>query len=242
MASAPVVHSGEFLWTVGRASRPLAESSLAASDIFDWTAAAVATGAVPHSGLPGSAAIPATVQAVTAIFGPTALTPTETARGSEEFLPSATQFAETGNFADTRGLAESRSFTASRTFLRSPDLIASDSFETTIGVAGDNADAGTAGAVEYSTLAAIAAAALAAIVLLGLLIWRRRRDKGLLIDPENEAYEGMTEFTWEAHVENLFTSELATYESPHAGVVSWDEGHFTQVLTAAEGDPFTQFE
>lgn len=172
---------------------------------------------------------------------PTSLELTERWNGTGNFSASESPFVQTAPIKATAGIKPTASLTSSKTFLRSPDLIASDSFLSTAGLPLENkAGAASAGTFEAPMLVGVAAGGLAILVIIALTIWRIRRRKEIELDVEQDE-EALTEFTWEAQVDNVFTAEGATYENP-AMTSNWDQGHFSRALDLADDDPFTQFE
>lgn len=125
--------------------------------------------------------------------------------------------------------------------MRSPDLHASDSFVSTETLVDDAAAAG-AGALAMGTpmFVGIGAAALALFVLVALVLWRLRKSNEIAGPIQEDPFEAMTEFTWEAQVDNVFT-DAGTYQNPDDNL-GWDASHFAQALNTHDDDPFTQFE
>jgi hypothetical protein len=193
--------------------------------------------------LSNSAPIAKTDLLPTAIVQGTSLPPSPTLIQTDGFTDSKEIFQATALLAPTPSILSSKSFSQSKTFLRSPDFVATDVFLSTITLAvANNAAAGSIGLLEIPTMFGIGAAVLAILVVIALAVWRFRRGREMEMVPEADADEAMTEFTWEAQVDNAFTADGVTYQNP-VETSLWAPGHFSRVLTAdGEDDPFTQFE
>jgi hypothetical protein len=187
--------------------------------------------------------IPLTRLPPTALIEPTRLPPSQTLIYTDCFTDSESGFEETQSFKPSGTIVASQSFSQSKTFLRSPDFIATDSFMTTVGLLDQAGAVAGSAALETPVFVAFAAGALALLVIAILAIWRFRRGRELAMVPEAGDEEVMTEFTWEAQVDNVFTTDACTYQNPSQNSLWETAGHFTRVLTEnGNDDPFTQFE
>jgi hypothetical protein len=194
-------------------------------------------------GFPNSDTVAKTNLFPSAIIPGTSLPPSPTLVETHAFTNSKDIFQATAVLAPTPTILPSKSFSQSKTFLRSPDFVATDVFISTITLAvAQGAAAGSIGLLETPTIFGIGAAVLAILVVIALAVWRLRRAREMEMVPEGDADEAMTEFTWEAQVDNAFTADGVTYQNP-VETSLWAPGHFSRVLTAdGEDDPFTQFE